>query len=153
MKKEIDIHAFSKLLARTQDFVRLGGVSNCAKTNKPITKRNTDLILEYDKTQSLEGLKAPTRIADINRLLEASRVLGKDFDKASKSDIKNMIAIVAVVKSPIYGRLWLKPRDSRSPPRRLAEGAGVHSLWSKTRDKISTQRVDLVVIGEMWLSW
>lgn len=94
MADGIDIHAFVASLKRQQELIRNLGVSRRSSRWKPITQRNADLILAYDKTRSLEGVKPATRMAGLTWLLALARILEKDFDKATKDDFKQMIALL-----------------------------------------------------------
>jgi len=87
----IDIHGFVEALKARQELIRNLGVSKLASKCAPISQRNADLILGYDRTRSLEGIKPATRIAVLTWLLSLARILGKDFDKATKDDFKQMV--------------------------------------------------------------
>lgn len=57
-----------------------------------ISERNKALIGEFDRTCNLEGLGLPRRIAIIGDLIIfAANYLRKDYDKATKDDLKNAI--------------------------------------------------------------
>ena len=90
MKEEFDIHNFSRALKRMIEKVQRLGTTKQSPT--PITKRNAQLLLDYERTRALEGLKPGSRLAIMIGLLEFARMLDKDFDRLTIEDIKTLIA-------------------------------------------------------------
>jgi len=90
MKREIDIHNSEKVLATMRKFVS-AGASSKRSPQKPIPKRDADLILQYDTMRALAGIKECTRIADMERLLLFARTFGKGFENVDKNDIRQAI--------------------------------------------------------------
>lgn len=57
-----------------------------------ISRRNKDLILNFDKICQIEGLGKPRRIKLVSTLVILARdYLKKDFDKVTKEDLKNAV--------------------------------------------------------------
>jgi len=94
MLSHIDIHSSSRALEKELELVRNRGVSPKSKHKRPITARNAELLLEYDKTRALEGVKPGTRMYTLNKLLSISRLIDKDFDKTNKDDIKSLVLTI-----------------------------------------------------------
>jgi len=56
-----------------------------------ITKKNREWILKFEKVCNLENLSLPRRIRIIGGLIAFAKSLNKDFDKASKGDLKDAV--------------------------------------------------------------
>ena len=60
--------------------------------NAPISDRNRELIQQFDRSCSMEGLSKPRRIKLISTLIIlASKYLKKDFDAATKEDVEDVV--------------------------------------------------------------
>ena len=94
MEEDIDIHRSQRALAAEIALVKNRGVSLKFRGKRPISKRNAELILEYDKTRSLEGVTPGTRVFTMNKMLAIARLLSKDFSELSKEDIKELICSI-----------------------------------------------------------
>jgi len=82
MKPQKDIHDYPLRYERAKQHV------NEAK----ISERNRSLILEFEKACTLEKLSLPRRIKLMGSLvILAADYLKKDFDKATKEDVKNAV--------------------------------------------------------------
>ena len=82
---------YDNRLKQAKILVRSLGVSKNSKCKKPISKRNAELILQYENIRGLNSIKVQTRGSEVNRLLNLARILSKDFDKATKEDIKLLV--------------------------------------------------------------
>lgn len=86
MKKRLDIHNFDRQLQE---------VLKKIKAAKNMSTRNKKLITKFHNQCFAEGLSIP-RIAHYMQILRSLAItLKKDFDKASKSDIVNLLQKVA----------------------------------------------------------
>lgn len=92
MANEIDIHDFPAKLEMLRAFIARGAIRGKALAKTPISKRTGELILEFERTRALGGIGTATRCGDICRLLSAIRLLGVEVEKATKEDIKRMVA-------------------------------------------------------------
>jgi len=74
------------------------------KTSKDISARNKELILKFCDDCFSEGLSTARVVKCLSTLKEIARMLGKDFDSATKDDIK---AFVARIERSRYSE-WTK---------------------------------------------
>jgi len=90
MAERIDIHKFSRELENAKRRVRDRCVTKWGR--EPISARNSELILEYDRTRALEGLKPGSRLAIITSLVAFARITCADFDRATKEEFKRIVS-------------------------------------------------------------
>lgn len=92
MVENLDIHNKEKKLSEAVEFLKRGGIQTNNKTNAaPISRHNIDRILEHFKMRSLEQKSAGTRAKEIHTLINIARILNKDFETASKDDLKDVL--------------------------------------------------------------
>lgn len=91
MANRIDIHSFAKNIITQRKLIAMQGVSPRTKYRVKISKRNSELILAYDSTRSLEGIAMATRYSNLTWLLSSARLVTKDFDRMTKEDIKELV--------------------------------------------------------------
>ena len=106
MTETLDIHNMDKKLNQAIEFLKKGGVQKKAKVAvKPITEKNIKLILDFYKIRTLDGKSKGTRHRELHMLIIMARMLDKDFDSASKEDIKQLV--LRINSSDKYS-LWTK---------------------------------------------
>jgi integrase/recombinase XerD len=82
MRSQSDIHNYNKRYEQAKARVLNSNISN----------KNKNLIMDFDRTCFIEGLGKPRRIKLISSLLILARnYLKKDFDKATKKELKDLI--------------------------------------------------------------
>lgn len=92
MVEDLDINNKEKKLEKALEFVRKGGITIHNKpSTKPITEKNIKLILDFYKLRTLRGMSLGTRFKEIHMLVNLARLLDKDFDLATKDEIKDLI--------------------------------------------------------------
>ncbi len=128
----------------------------------PISRRNKELIREFDDFSLIEGISLPRRTKVINTLcLLASNYLHKDFDRATVEDLKGVV--LQIEKRSDYSP-WTK-HDYKVVLKRfykwLAYGDDYHQKkeypkkisWVvsniKARDQPKVQASDLLTEGEV----
>ena len=77
--KKIDIHDYGKQLERS--LARI-------KSDKRISKRNKQLILDFHSRLLADNLSTPRLVYYTNKLALIAAWIGKDFDKATRADIE-----------------------------------------------------------------
>ena len=81
MAPKVDIHNY--------DYKYKRALRNLEEAD--ITDRNKEHIAKFDRCCGLEGLSVSRRIRIIGILIMFARLLGRDFDKASKEDLKDVV--------------------------------------------------------------
>ena len=105
MVEALDIHNTEKALAIAVEFLKRGGIRRQAKENiKPLSDKNIQLILDHYKARTLEGKSLGTRRREIHLLINIARMLDKDFDTATKEDLKNLVLKIDLSNHS----LWVK---------------------------------------------
>ncbi|MEK7873712.1 MAG: hypothetical protein AAB502_07650, partial [Chloroflexota bacterium] len=97
----VDIYDWPQQLEYVRHYVARGAVRNKRKTpdsSKQISPRNVELILAFDEQKALEQVSPGWRIRNMTMLVTMARLLGQDFDAATKEDIRRLI--VAISTSP-----------------------------------------------------
>jgi integrase/recombinase XerD len=84
MKTVKDIYDYTRKLEGAQRKLNASATSN----------RNKDLIREFDRACFLEALSKPRRIKLIGSLTILAELLKKDFDEASKDDLKDIVMAI-----------------------------------------------------------
>ncbi len=106
MVEVLDIHNTEKQIELALNFLKKGGVHKGAKAGeKPISDKNIKFILEFYKTRTLEGKSLGTRRKEIYMLIILAKFFDKDFDTATKEDIKD---VVLKVDSSNRFSIWTK---------------------------------------------
>ncbi|MEM3531153.1 MAG: site-specific integrase [Nitrososphaerales archaeon] len=80
MINKIDIHGFEVRLERAE-----------RKLHNPLSRMNTELVKNFEKALFSEGLSLVRVEKYVNTLRKIGEMLGKDFDKASKKDIEDLV--------------------------------------------------------------
>jgi len=79
-KKEITIHDFDK------------GLDHTLKTiERELSPKNSELIKKYDKEMVRRSLSRATRLKHLSTILSLSRILKKDWEDVTKSDIEELV--------------------------------------------------------------
>lgn len=86
-----ELYKYDKKIEST---IRL--IENC----KSVSKRNKELILEFRNDLLTENLSKARVLYYLNRLKRISELLGKDFDKATKEDLKRLM--VRINTEPLF---------------------------------------------------
>ncbi len=81
MNRKVDIHGYD----RRYENAKLG------IEKAEITKNNKNYIFRFDRACNLENLSISRRIRIIGTLIFVSKLLDKDFDKATKEDLKDVV--------------------------------------------------------------
>ncbi len=81
MGHKIDIHNLASQYERAKTKLEKAHISG----------RNRDLVLRFERSCNLEGLGLPRRIKIIGSLIMYSKLLNKDFDKATKDDLQDLV--------------------------------------------------------------
>lgn len=77
---ELDIHDFKSRLERAE-----------LRLHNPLSQRNIEMILTFEKVCVRAGLSTTQVEKYVTTLKRIAKMLGKDFDKASKKDIDDFI--------------------------------------------------------------
>jgi len=91
--QEIDIYGYDKRLERTHKLLK-----------RDLSAKNYDFIKKYDQYLTREARAKAYRLKSINTLLTLSRILKKDWDKANKEDIENIVTEVMNLYSNQQGQ-------------------------------------------------
>jgi len=81
MNPKVDIHNYDRRYENAKKGIEKANIS----------KRNKELIFKFDRACTLEGLSISRRIRIIGTLILFSRLLEKNFDKATKDDLKDVV--------------------------------------------------------------
>jgi len=99
----VDIYDWPKQLEYVKRYVERGAVRRKRKTpasTVPLSPRNIELILAFDEQKAMEECSLGWRIRLMTMLVTMARILKKDFDTATKEDIRRLI--VHISTSPDY---------------------------------------------------
>ncbi|MGV8171576.1 MAG: hypothetical protein ACP5OA_02675, partial [Candidatus Woesearchaeota archaeon] len=114
-EREIDIHDHEHKLEVQKEYLR---------ESKEISPRNKELILEFEKALRVKSLSTSRILKYLVMLGMISKKLGKDFDKATKEDIKDF-----VLNEIEYGKCSLKFKKEKK-----------YTEWTKKTYKIFLKR-------------
>jgi len=156
MNPKIDIHEYEKRYEWTVKQL------DQPERGKPISKSNKRLILDFDKFCVLDHLSLPRRAKLINSLnFFARHYLKKDFDKATKEDLKDAIMLVeerndySVWTKQSYRAItkkffkWIVQGDECKIIKEYPEIVSWISTTIKAKDKPKVQASDILTEDEV----
>jgi integrase len=76
----VDIHNYWGMLVAAEK-----------RLHNPLSERNRELILEFEKKLISKGLSTPSIAKYVGTLTKIGGILGKDFDAATKRDIEDLV--------------------------------------------------------------
>lgn len=81
MNRKVDIHNYDRRYENAKKGIEKANIS----------EKNKEYILKFDRACNLENLSIPRRIRIIGTMILFSRVLNKDFDKATIDNLKDVV--------------------------------------------------------------
>lgn len=130
-------------------------------TSAPISERNRELILSYNKHCFLKGITAARRIKLLESLTRIASQINVDYDKATKQDLMDYIekleqsdyaewskATFKTILKQFYK--WLKGNDEEYPPEVKWINASIKKRSQKLPDELLTKEEAVKLLNACW---